>query len=72
MFQFNDLVRGNSIVREVRDQYPETDPVFRKFNMRATCYDCPMKYAARRSGAHLDDLLVKVNEAIYKARGIPA
>ncbi len=72
MFHFNDLVRGENIVREVRDKYPETEPVFHKFNMRVTCYCCPIECAARRSGAHLDDLLVEVNETIYRARGITA
>lgn len=72
MFRFNDLVRGENIVREVREKYPETEPVFQKFHMRTTCYDCPIEFAARRSGAQLDDLLVEVNETIYKTRGITA
>ena len=71
MFQFKDVVCGKDIVSDVRDHYPETEPVFRKLNMRAICYDLPIRNAARRSHVHLDDLLVEVNEAIYKARGIP-
>jgi hypothetical protein len=72
MLHFDDLVRGESTVREVREKFPETGPVFEKFKMRQSCYDCPITYAARRSGAPLDDLLVQVNETIYRNRGIPA
>jgi hypothetical protein len=72
MLQFDDLVRGESTVREVREKFPETGPVFKKFKMRQSCEDCPITYAARRSGAALDDLLVQVNETIYRNRGIPA
>lgn len=72
MLQFDDLVRGENTVRDVREKFPETSPVFEKFKMRPSCSDCPITYAARRSGAQLDDLLVQVNETIYRKRGIPA
>jgi len=72
MFRFADLVRANEIVREVKEKYPETAPVFEKFGLRASCYECPIEFAARQVGAPLDDLLVEVNKVIYQHRGVTA
>ena len=70
MLQLHDLVRAQSIVTEVLTKYPETGDVFKKFKMRVSCYECPIQFAARKSGIQLDSLLVEVNEAIYRSRGI--
>jgi len=70
MLQFTDLVRAGDIVREVKQKFPETDPVFEKFGLRPSCYDCSIIMAARKVGASLDDLMVEVNKAIYKSRGV--
>ena len=70
MSQFTDLVRGSEIVREVKQKFPETEAVFEKFGLRPSCYDCSIEMAARKVGASYDDLLVEVNKAIYKSRGV--
>jgi len=44
--------------------------VFEKFGLRPSCYDCSIEMAARKVGALFDDLLVEVNKAIYKSRGV--
>ena len=72
MFQFADLVRGSEMVREVKLKFPETNAVFEKFGLCASCIDCSIEMAARRAGASLDDLMVEVNKAIYKSRGVTA
>jgi len=72
MSQFTDLVRGGEIVREVEDKFPETEAVFEKFGLCPSCYDCSIEMAARKAGASFDDLMVEVNKAIYKSRGVPA
>jgi hypothetical protein len=72
MFQFTDLVRGSEIVCEVKQKFPETEGVFEKFGLRPSCYDCSIEMAARKVGASFDDLLVEVNKAIYKSRGVTA
>jgi len=72
MFQFTDLVRGGETVREVRQKFPETEGVFEKFHLQPSCYDCSIEMAARKVGASFDDLLVEVNKAIYKNRGVTA
>ena len=70
MSQFTDLVRGSEMVREVKQKFPETEVVFEKFGLRPSCYDCSIEMAARKVGASYDDLLVEVNKAIYKSRGV--
>jgi hypothetical protein len=72
MFQFADLVRGSEIVCEVKQKFPETAAVFEKFGLHPSCYDCSIEMAARKVGASLDDLMVEVNKAIYKSRGLAA
>ncbi len=72
MLQFTDLVRDVEIVREVKQKFPETDAVFERFGLRPSCYDCSIIMAARKVGASLDDLMVEVNKAIYKNRGVTA
>ena len=72
MFQFTDLVRGAEIVCEVKQKFPETEAVFEKFGLCPSCYDCSIEMAARKVGASFDDLLVEVNKAIYKSRGVTA
>lgn len=72
MFRFTDLVRGGEVVRDVKQKFPETEAVFEKFGLRPACYDCTVEQAARKVGAALDDLLVEVNEIIYKHRGVTA
>jgi len=72
MLQFTDLVRGGEAVRDVKQTYPETATVFEKFGLRTSCDDCSIEMAARRVGASFEDLLVEVNTAIYKNRGVTA
>jgi hypothetical protein len=72
MPQFTDLVRGGEIVCEVKQKFPETEAVFEKFGLHPSCYDCSIEMAARKVGASLDDLMVEVNKAIYKNRGVTA
>jgi hypothetical protein len=70
MSQFTDLVRGSEMVRDVQQKFPETQAVFERFGLRPSCYDCSIEMAARKVGASFDDLLVEVNKAIYKSRGV--
>jgi hypothetical protein len=72
MLRFTDLVRGDEIVREIKQKYPETEPVFEKFGLRPSCFDCSIEMAARKVGASFEDLLVEVNKMIYHHRGVTA
>jgi hypothetical protein len=70
VFRFTDFVRGDEIVRDVKQKYPETTEVFEKFGLRPSCYDCAIKVAARKVGASVDDLLIEVNKAIQQKRTV--
>ncbi len=72
MRPFTDLVRGAETVREVKQKFPETGPVFDQFGLRPSCDDCSIEMSARKVGAPFDDLLVQLNTAIYKSRGVTA
>ncbi|MGA3168789.1 MAG: hypothetical protein ABSF14_22030 [Terriglobia bacterium] len=72
MFQFTDLVRGGETVRDIKQKFPETDPVFERFGLKPSCHDCSIEMAARKVDASFEDLLVEVNAAIYKNRGVTA
>jgi hypothetical protein len=72
MPQFTDLVRGGEPVREIKQKYPETSPVFEQFGLRPSCDDCSIEMAARKVGTSFEDLLVEVNKIIYKNRGVTA
>ncbi len=72
MLRFTDLVRGSETVREVKQKFPETAQAFESFGLRESCYDCSIEMAARKVGASLEDLLVEVNKAIYRVRGLIA
>ena len=72
MLQFTDLVRGGEAVRDIKQKFPETVSVFDQFGLRPSCDDCSFDMAARKVGASFEDLLVEVNKAIYKNRGVTA
>jgi hypothetical protein len=72
MLQFTDLVRGGEAVRDIKQKFPETVFVFEEFGLRPSCDECSIEMAARKVGASFEDLLVGVNKAIYKSRGVVA
>lgn len=72
MFRFTDLVGGTEIVRDVRQKYPETNEVFERFGLRASCHDCSIEQAARKVGAAYDELLAELNRTISKLASVNA
>jgi len=72
MLQFTDLVRGGETVRDIKQKFPETASVFDQFGLRPSCDDCSIEMAARKVAASFEDLLVEINKAIYKSRGVTA
>ena len=63
-FRFTDLIRRDMIVRDIRNCYPETEAVFERFRVRASCWDCSVDQVAHRSSASVDELLGALNDAI--------
>ncbi|MBZ5514095.1 MAG: hypothetical protein LAN62_04480 [Acidobacteriia bacterium] len=68
MFRFTDQVRGGEFVRDIKQKYPETEPVFERFGLRPACYDCSIDQAARKVGVAVGNLLQEVNEVIHRRR----
>lgn len=72
MFRFTDLVRGSETVRDVKQKYLATEPVFERFGLRPSCYDCSIEQAARKVGAPVNDLLQELNEVIHRTASLAA
>lgn len=72
MFRFTDLVRASEVVRDVKQKYPETAPVFEQFGLRPACYDCSIEQAARKAGAPVSDLLLELDEVIHGRHSLAA
>ena len=65
MFRFDDLIRRDMIVRDVKHRHPETVSLFEQFRFHPVCDDCDIATAARRCGLNLADVLEALNQAIF-------
>lgn len=65
MFRFDRLIRADMIVREGKQQHPETVPVFEEFGFRAVCDDCDIETIARKNGLDSRDVVDALNRAAF-------
>ncbi|HUK18986.1 MAG TPA: hypothetical protein VLW65_21345 [Bryobacteraceae bacterium] len=65
MFRFDELIRRDMIVRDVKQRYPETGPVFEALHFRYTCDDCDIETIARKNGLKIPDVLDALNRAAF-------
>ena len=65
MFRFDQLIRRDMIVRDVKQRHPETVPVFERFAFHPVCDDCEVLVGARRSGVEITELLEALNQAAF-------
>jgi hypothetical protein len=65
MFRFDQLIRRDMIVRDVKQQHPETVPVFEALHFRYTCDDCDIEAVARKNGLNIPDILDALNAAAF-------
>jgi hypothetical protein len=65
MFRFDQLIRRDMIVRDVKQRHPETVPVFEALHFRYTCDDCDIETVARKNGLNLPDVLDALNRAAF-------
>jgi hypothetical protein len=68
MLSFDRLIRSSMTIREVRRQYPETQPVFEEFGFRPPCDDCSIELVARRQGLPSFEIVDALNVAIVERR----
>jgi hypothetical protein len=65
MFRFDQLIRRDMIIRDVKQRHPETIPVFENLRYRASCDDCDIETVARKNGLNSLDVLEALNQAAF-------
>jgi hypothetical protein len=65
MFRFDQLIRRDMIIRDVKQSHPETIPVFEEFGFRPVCDDCDIETVARKNGVSSPDLVEALNRAAF-------
>jgi hypothetical protein len=65
MFRFDQLIRRDMIVRDVKQRYPDTIPIFEQFGFRSPCDDCDIETLVRKYGLNLPDVVEKLNQAAF-------
>jgi hypothetical protein len=65
MFRFDQLIRRDMIVRDVKQNHPETIAVFEEFRYRPSCDDCDIETVARKNGLDVRDVVEALNRAAF-------
>jgi len=65
MFRFDQLIRPDMIVRDVRQRYPQTIPIMDEFGFREPCYDCEISVVACKHGLATPDVIEALNRAVF-------
>jgi len=65
MFRFDQLIRRDMIVRDVKQRHPETMPVFEGLHYHPSCDDCDIVTVARKNGLNVLDVLEALNQAAF-------
>jgi hypothetical protein len=65
MFRFDQLIRRDMIVRDVKQRFPETQEVFEEFGFRPICDDCDIETIARKNGLSSLDVVDALNRAAF-------
>jgi len=52
--------------------HPETEEVFDRYCIRAVCYDCSVEQIAIKVGVPVVDLLLELDQAVYRATHVAA
>jgi hypothetical protein len=65
MFRFDELIRRDMIIRDVKQRHPETASVFENLHYRAVCDDCDIETVARKNGLNVRDVVDALNAAAF-------
>ena len=68
MFRFDQLIRRDMIIRDVKQRHPETVPVFEELHFRSSCDDCDIQTVARKNGQNVRDVVDALNQAAFGAQ----
>ena len=69
MFRFDQLIRRDMIVRDVKQRHPETMAVFEQFRFHSVCDDCDIGTVARKNGLKVEDVIQALNDAAFGGVG---
>ena len=65
MFRFDQLIRRDTIIRDVKQRHPATIPIFENLHYRAACDDCDIETVARKNGIDVRDVVDALNAAAF-------
>ena len=65
MFRFDQLIRRDMIVRDVKQRYLETTPIFEQLRFHPACDECDIGTVVRKNGLNLQDVLNALNDAAF-------
>ena len=65
MIRFDQLIRRDMIVRDVKQRHPATVAVFESLHFRAVCDECDIETVARRNGQNAADVIDALNRAAF-------
>jgi hypothetical protein len=65
MFRFDQLLRTGMIIRDVKQRFPETIPVFELYRFRPSCDHCDIETVARKNGLNSLDVVEALNKAAF-------
>ncbi len=65
MFRFDQFIRRDMLIRDVKRQHPNTVPVFEQLHFRDTCDDCDIETVARKNSLKIQDVLEALNQAAF-------
>ena len=68
MFRFDQLIRRDMIIRDVKQRHPETIPVFEELRYRSSCDDCDIETVARKNGLNSLDVVEALNRAAFGSK----
>ena len=68
MFRFDQLIRRDAIIRDVKQRHPETIPIFENLHFRSSCDDCEIELVARKNGLNVLDVVDALNRAAFGAK----
>jgi len=68
MFRFDQLIRRDMLVRDVKQRHPETVAVFEELRVRPSCDDCDIETVARKNGLDVRDVVEALNGAAFGAK----
>ena len=68
MFRFDRMIRRDMVIREVKQQFPVTLPVFEELGFRSSCDDCDIQTVARKNGLDWREVVDRLNQAAFGTR----